>query len=183
MVVANRLESDELGNDSEEIMCSAAALDQSIVATQTCIHDSAANRHVFHTRYAFIDYEYIDPVIVKGFGRELKTQAIGKGTVRVKGWVDGEELREYLLTNCLHIPSARYNLISQAQFNHKGIEARVGGGNITQSRGGKRMVTGKLNRDDMYKLNMIIDAGPIPILDPIIMAAVNASNEALFYTA
>jgi hypothetical protein len=144
----------------EDLVCNASALGNGPVS-QECIHDSAANRHVFHSRSLFSEYEEIDPVRVKGFGKELSTAAVGKGTVLVRARFRDGPWRLFDLKNCLHIPSARFNLISQPQLDHHGVEARSFGGNVYLSKNGDDIVSGSLGHDDMYRLQM----EPVP-MDP-----------------
>jgi hypothetical protein len=92
---------------------------------------------------------------VKGFGKELSTCAVGKGIVVVEAWCDGGTRELYNLTNCLHIPSAQYSLISQSQLDKAGISANIGNGKICIHKGGKAILHGALGENDMYKLNML----------------------------
>jgi hypothetical protein len=147
--------------DDEELVCNATALENGPIM-QECIHDSAANRHVFHSRSSFTEYEEMDPVRVKGFGKELSTAAIGKGTVLIRARYENGPWNLYDLKNCLHIPSVRYNLISQPQLDHNGIEARTLNGRVFLSKDGGGVVSGILGADDMYRLEM----EPVPSNTP-----------------
>jgi hypothetical protein len=111
---------------NEELICNATTFDPSIKLSEACIHDSAANRHMFHTKSIFSKYDEIDPVLVKGFGRELTTSAISKGTMIMQAWSKGGSPFTFKLLYCLHIPTACYNLILQSQLDHNGICAQVG---------------------------------------------------------
>lgn len=138
----------------EFIKCNASALDTSKPILEACIHGSGANRHVFHTRESFKTYMEIEPVKVNGFGKDLNTCAVGIGTVHVEAWREGGKRVLYELTNCLHVPSARYNLISQAQLDRAGVEATVGNSKVTLHKQGLILLDGKLSTNLMYRLNM-----------------------------
>ena len=97
--------------DNELIIASLPVLDYDLPHSDYCHHDSAANRHVFHNKTAFEEYTPIEPLAVKGFGCNLSTIAIGRGTVRLWCTYGGCE-SSILLTNVLHILAARSNLIS-----------------------------------------------------------------------
>lgn len=149
--------SDGLSIDSgvpEVIRCNASALDASKPVLEACIHDSGANRHVFHSRESFKEYKEIEPVRVNGFGKDLNTCAVGIGTVHVEAWREGGKKVLYELTNCIHVPSARYNLISQAQLDRAGAAAVVGNGKITIHQQGLILLDGRLGSNLMYQLNM-----------------------------
>jgi hypothetical protein len=89
-----------------------------------CYYDSAANRHVFHDRNAFEKYTSISPVPVKGFEDNLTATAVGIGSVRLRSR-SGVQPPTFLLTNVLHIPRARSNLVSGALLYKLGV-----GGNL-----------------------------------------------------
>lgn len=138
----------------EVLKCNASALDTSRPSLEDCIHDSGANRHVFHSRESFKTYREIEPVKVNGFGKDLNTCAVGIGTVHVEAWKDGGKKVLYELTNCIHVPSARYNLISQAQLGRAGAAAVVGNSKITIHQQGLVLLDGRLSSNLMYRLNM-----------------------------
>lgn len=138
----------------EILKCNAGALDISKPFLEDCIHDSGSNRHVFHSRESFKTYREIEPVKVNGFGKDLNTCAVGIGAVHVEAWRDGGNKVLYELTNCIHVPSARYNLISQAQLDRAGAAAVVGNGKITIHQQGLILLDGRLGSNLMYKLNM-----------------------------
>lgn len=166
----------------ETVVCNAAALRNPI--SQDCIHDSAANRHVFHSRSSFSEYEEIDPVKVKGFGKELSTAAIGKGTVVVEARFRDRPVQFFDLQNCLHIPSARYNLISGSQLDHNGVQSTTANGQITLSKNGEPLVSGELTVQDMYKLEMrpvprpnVLDDDLVQILQTFVLSDGNETLE------
>ncbi|KAI0082957.1 hypothetical protein BDY19DRAFT_875209, partial [Irpex rosettiformis] len=69
---------------------------------------------------------------VKGFGSELSTAAIGVGTVVIQTTCNGttSSLR---LSDVLHVPNARLNLISQGCLERKGVSLRSTGGKMVLS--------------------------------------------------
>ncbi|KAJ7606387.1 hypothetical protein DFH06DRAFT_1251254 [Mycena polygramma] len=105
---------DEIGID-EEIHVNAVALNLEVAQDDTVNHDTGASRHIFHRRELFHDYVQFDtPLNVHGFGANLSAQAVGKGKIVMKATYDGV-LRQFSVSNALHIPTARCNLISGSQ--------------------------------------------------------------------
>ena len=153
----------------------------------SCHHDSSANRHVFHDRSAFQDYEEIAPLTVKGFGHNLSATAIGRGTVRLEGHYNNQK-SSILLTNMLHIPAARTNLISGVQLDKAGVVSTLGHNSITLSSNNKIIVIGSVV-NDMYKLNLnIIQPGSgslaLRLEAPSLVSRISPKNISRdFYTA
>jgi hypothetical protein len=106
--------------------------------------------------------------------------AVGKGTVVLKGWY-GNKVEFYSLTDCLHIPNSRVNLISQFCLDKHGIEAYFGSGKITLVRNGTKIIGGGLE-DDMYRLYMEPLTHTIPD-NPLVLMATNSGELPGFYTA
>ena len=129
-------------------------LDHDLPHSDYCHHDLAANCHVFHDKTAFEDYTPIEPLAVKGFSHNLSTVAIGRGTVRLWCTYGGRE-SSILLTNILHIPAARSNLISGVRLDLAGVTATLGNGSILLSLRGEPVVSGSIHHD-MYCLNFKI---------------------------
>ena len=129
-------------------------LNHTIPIDNSCYHDSGANRHVFHDRDVFEQYESIQPLTVKGFGRNLSALAIGRGTVRLEGHHRNRR-SPILLQNVLHIPAARSNLIRGAQLDKAGVTSTLGNNGIHLSVRGDIIVDGTLN-NEMYRLNLNI---------------------------
>jgi hypothetical protein len=140
--------------DNEPIVASLPVLEHELEHSDHCYHDSGANRHVFHDRTAFEDYTSIQPLAVKGFGRKLSTVAIGRGTIRLRCYFEGHPSL-ILLTNVLHIPSARSNLISGVRLDKAGVTVKLGHGRIQLSHRGQPLVSGGIE-NDMYRLNLEI---------------------------
>ena len=136
-------------------------------------HDSGSNRHVFHDRASFSTYTTIPPV--KGFGHQLITSAVGRGTVELRTQ-DGS--RSFTLTNALHIPAARANLLSQIRLDQKGIGATLSNGKIMLFRttDGVPISDGSV-LNEMYRLHLRVRS--MPQSPPV----VNAIHTPGFYIA
>ena len=120
-------------NTEPFVLATWASLDEPLVASvpifelqksDTCFYDSAANRHVFHDRSAFYTYESIPPLPVKGFGHDLSTAAIGRGSVRLQSKI-GSRTFPIILTGVLHIPGARAHLLSGGEFTERDVKVLV----------------------------------------------------------
>jgi hypothetical protein len=140
--------------DDVAIQTTLPVLNRAVPIDNACYHDSGANRHVFHDRHVFEQYESITPLTVKGFGRNLSALAVGRGTVRLEGHYL-EQTSPILLTNVLHIPAARSNLISGVQLDKAGVTSTLGNNSIVLSIHGNIIVNGTLY-NDMYRLNLHI---------------------------
>jgi hypothetical protein len=121
---------DEIAID-EEVHVNAAALNLEVAQDDTVNHDTGASRHIFHRRKLFHDYVQFDtPLNVHGFGANLSAQAVGKGKIVMRATYDGNT-RQFSVSNALHIPTARCNLISGSRIDKKGVSTRTGSGKIT----------------------------------------------------
>lgn len=132
----------------DAVFATLPVLNESLPHDNSCHHDSGANRHVFHDRSVFEQYESIQPLTVKGFGQNLSTVAVGRGTVRLEGKY-GANTSPILLRNALHIPAARSNLISGIQLDKAGVTSTLGHNTITLSTKNKPIVSGTIV-NDMY---------------------------------
>ncbi|KAJ6618127.1 hypothetical protein B0H10DRAFT_1662341, partial [Mycena sp. CBHHK59/15] len=54
------------------------------------------------------------------FGANLSAQAVGKGKIVMSATYDGVH-RQFSVSNALHIPTARCNLISGTRIDKKGV--------------------------------------------------------------
>ena len=140
--------------DNEVIVASLPVLEHHLQHSDDCHHDSAANRHVFHDKTAFETYTSIEPLTVSGFGRNLSTVAIGRGTVRLRCKI-GHNEAWVLLTDVLHIPATRSNLISGIRLDNAGVTTTLGHGAIMLTHEGRPIVTGKIQHE-MYRLDLDI---------------------------
>jgi len=135
------------------VVCSMPITDSNIPCSDACYHDSGANRHVFHNHDIFSDYECIKPITVQAFGKGLTTQAIGRGCITLKGWY-GDQFNYYKLTNCLHIPDSRINLISQRRLDQFGVVGQLSAGGPVLVRNGTPIIGGMIH-NDLYRLNLV----------------------------
>ena len=146
---------------NELIIASLPLLEEDLPQNYNCYHDSAVNRHVFHDRSAFDCYQSIDPLSVKGFGCDLSTVTIGRGNVRLCCTYNDRVTKTIVLTDILHIPAARSNLVSNVHLDKMGIFATLGDGGITLLFQGSPLVSGSLHHE-MYQLNFSIIRPPSP---------------------
>jgi hypothetical protein len=110
--------------DNQPAIATLPILRETMAKSNRCYYDSAANRHVFHDRNAFEKYSPITPLPVKGFEDNLTAPAVGIGSVRLQCRV-GVQPSTFVLTNVLHIPSARSNLVSGALLYGLGVAATL----------------------------------------------------------
>jgi hypothetical protein len=145
-----------------------------------CYHDSGSNRHVFHGREYFDEYREIAPVRVHAFGEGLMIAATGAGTVKLRGQYKGKSAT-FTVTNCLHIPGAWANLISQIRLDKVGVSTWFDDGNVTLFKKKVPYIEGKVH-NDLYRLNMHpIKTGKTA--DVFAMAAKSPERTPDFYTA
>jgi hypothetical protein len=86
---------------------------------------------VFHNRHAFFDYnQLMKPINVKGFGSALSAVAVGRGKVKLIGKLSSGSVIQTIITDTLHIPTGRCNLLSQTALDKKGVSSRTGNGLI-----------------------------------------------------
>lgn len=153
-----------------------------------CLYDSGANRHVFNNSDDFEFYETIQPLTVRGFGDKFCATAVGRGSVRLRAQ-HGSHTSTILLTNVLHIPCARSNLISGTELDRHGVFSTLGNHSLTLSIHGTPFLDGFVERG-MIHLNVkpIRQTTPVtpPLLSRIDLNPANAStntNQSGFYTA
>ena len=180
---------DSLNN--EILVATMPALEDSLPISDACYHDTGANWHVFHDKTAFEVYEPIEPVAVKGFGKNIAIAAIGCSTICIEGRY-GTRTCTILLKHALHIPAACCNLVSGVQLDKIGITATTGNGLVSLAYQNSNIVGGALE-GNMYRLNMTIirpsraslsqihPQSLITRISPI--AAATSSDQQGFYTA
>lgn len=141
----------ETGN----IRCSNAALENSTLPKESMkfYHDSGANRHIAFERGVFHNYKAIDPVPVNGFDNSLHSNAVGKGDVHFATNYDGIT-RTVKLTDVLHVPSARLNLVSQGCLERKGISCHSGQGRLVLKTHGVEILRGNLGNNNLFLLDV-----------------------------
>ncbi|KAF7374996.1 Integrase catalytic domain-containing protein [Mycena sanguinolenta] len=139
---------------NKEIRVHAIVCGLSTEQDDTINHDTGASRHIFHKLESFHDYTAFEsPLVVHGFGTSLTTQAVGKGKVVLKSTYDGTT-RNFSLSNVLHIPTARCNLISGSRLDRKGVNTQTGNGKITYFNAANiPFATGTIVRD-LYKMDV-----------------------------
>jgi hypothetical protein len=93
---------------------------------------------------------------VKGFGDRLATTAVGHSSVCLQSKY-GSRTSSFLLTNVLHIPIARTNLVSGIQLATHSVVTTLGKQNIIFTHNNIFILDGFVERG-MYRLN----TKPIP---------------------
>jgi hypothetical protein len=170
--------------DNDVIVATLPILESNMARADACFYDSGANRHVFHDKTAFETYQEIVPIAVKGFGHDLSTTAVGHGSVRLQSRY-GHQTFSILLTDALHIPAARSNLVSGCQLDKAGVTATIGHGLVTLLFRGTNILNGT-TQNGMYNLNASIIRASPPLLSRIatspVAAALSSAPEG-FYTA
>jgi hypothetical protein len=132
--------------------CKIPIVNMSITKSNHFFHDSGANRHIAHDRDVFDQYYPTQPLKVSAFGDKLATHAIGYGTINLKS-VIGNKTYTVALRNVLHIPAARFNLVSQFQLDKAGISAIIQDGKVILKKDQVPVVNGWI-QGEMYRLNL-----------------------------
>ena len=124
---------------------------------------------------------------MKGFGSQLTTSAVGVGDVYLRSICQGAT-KNLKLSNVLHVPTSRLNLVSQGCLERREISCKTSNGNITLfTQDGTSIIEGSLTDDNLYQLRLEPiarpNADPISACqgEPIISAATGKSQD--FYTA
>lgn len=152
-------------------------------ASPHCYHDSGANRHIFFDRGLFRNYREIEPIAVKAFGSTLTTSATGVGSIVFETSCNGNK-STIELSNVLHVPGARLNLISQGCLERHGIHCRSVNGNMVLSYEGREIVSGALLPNNLYRLRMVpIRTELKDRISEVFSAQVPGKGGADFYTA
>ncbi|KAF9060016.1 hypothetical protein BDP27DRAFT_1430583 [Rhodocollybia butyracea] len=124
--------------DDEQVEVHPWVFNLQIPQTDFINHDTGATRHIF----------------VHDFGSNLSATAIGKGTIVLKT-THNKITRQFSLSNVLHIPTARSNLILGLRLDKKGISTLSGQGKITYlSPKGTAFVSGEII-DDLYQMAVL----------------------------
>jgi hypothetical protein len=150
-----------------------------------CYHDSASNQHVFNRRELFQNYRDITPVKVHGFNEGFETAALGVGDVVVEGEYRGAK-KSFTIRNCIYVPGARANLISQVRLDKVGVSAWFDEGRVTLYRDKKPCIDGHINRDEMYLLNfrpILSDKAISTPTDNFLVMTARNNKTPGFYTA
>jgi hypothetical protein len=137
---------------AEPVVCTIPLDDSQIEKTDACYHDSGLNRHVFFSEDVFDEYISIEPVQVHAFSEGLMITATGAGSIKLLGTYQGKSAI-YTLTNCLHVPGAHANLISQFQLDKFRVSTFFEDGKVTLYKDGIPCIEGAIH-NEMYRLNL-----------------------------
>ena len=140
--------------DDNHVHTMVNALDPTLPQSNTCHHDTGTNCHVFHDRNAFETYKSTEPITVHGFGHNLSTTMIGRGTVQLESR-HGREVHNIILHNILHMPAACTNLVSGIQLDKAGVMTMLSNGLLALATNGRTIVEGKII-NNMYRLHLRI---------------------------
>lgn len=138
------------------LTCHTMALQSSSTCSTQVYHDSGANRHIFFAREHFDNYRTIKPLTVKGFGSSLSIDAVGVGDVHLRADCNGRT-SWVKLSDVLHVPSARLNLVSQGCLERRGMESRSANGTMVLSHRGTEIMVGRLQANNLF----MFDAVPV----------------------
>lgn len=164
-------------------VCNSEALQPSNDVTPDIFHDSGANHHIFADITVFRDYTATPPLPVHGFGTDLSSLAVGVGSVCLQTVCSGKEVTVQL-SDVLHVPSARMNLVSQGCLKRHGMACRTDNGTMFLSMSGKDIITGTLQTNNLFRLD--VKALPRSLaqrINPVIAASTEKKVTADFYTA
>lgn len=126
--MSNIQRDDDKVMENEKVEVHPRAFNLHIPQTDAINHDTGATRHIFVNKDWFHNYEdLISPLKMLGFGSDLSATAIGKGTIILKA-THNNTTRQFSLSNVLHIPTARSNLISGSRLDKKGVSTLSGKG-------------------------------------------------------
>lgn len=171
-------------DEAEIVSCAPRALSLDTPLTDDTFHDSGATRHVFCNRSAFADYkELARPILVKAFGRKTFAEAVGIGKVKLAATLRDGSAVNTILSEVIHVPSGRCNLISQTALDKKGVKSYTGDGHISLIYRDRCIMEGKIS-SDLYKLDVTTSATKLQS-DPLSIAinAINADDRGDFYIA
>lgn len=137
----------------EPVKCHAAALDKSTKRDNPfkCYLDTGATRHIVFDRSFFSTYRTIKPITVTGFDSNLNGSGVGSGDIVMQD-LDGSSLLK--LTDVLHVPSARLNLVSWGTLDRRGMKLTGGDGKLVLSYPGIRNIVGNIMPNNLYRLNI-----------------------------
>jgi hypothetical protein len=145
-----------------DLVCHTRALKLSAPQADSIYQDTGATTHVFHNRSLFSNYRpFTSALTVKGFDSNASGSAVGLGNIQIRSYYKGKPTSIFTLSDVLHVPNARCNLLSQTKIDPKGVHSHTGDGMITLSRKGKIFVDGYID-NGLYKLNVEV----IPLLHP-----------------
>lgn len=137
------------------VHCSTAALENSSLPKESMrfYHDSGANHHIAFERKLFHNYVPIDPIAVNGFNNTVHSSAVGKGDIHFLTNYN-EVSRTVQLTDVLHVPSARLNLVSQGCLERKGISCHSEQCQLTLKAHNVNILRGNLGNNNLFLLHV-----------------------------
>lgn len=145
------------GRDKDIVLIGIQDYPHDSIDSESCHYVSSANEHMFRDRSAFETYHPLYSGRAKacdeGFCPNVSF-AIGRGTVRVKSQC-GKRTSTIRLTEVLHVPHTRYNIISGILLDRAEVTATMGNGRIILSYEGTNIADGEI-RDDFFCLNMSV---------------------------
>ncbi|KAM1053110.1 hypothetical protein ACFX2C_000643 [Malus domestica] len=112
--------------------------------------DTGATRHVYADRNLFVSYQSVDGGENMYMGNVIASAVAGKGKVTLK-LTSG---KEFSLTNVLHVPNIRNNLISGSFLSNKGFKIVFESDKFVITKGGVYVGKGYL-AEGLFKLNVL----------------------------
>jgi hypothetical protein len=160
--------------DDDDIIATLPVFDDNMPKADSCYYDTGATRHVFNDQTAFETYEKISPVPVKGFSHHISASAVGRGSIRLQSQY-GNQTSSIILSQALHIPAARSNLVSGTLLAKAGVSATLEGNLVTLSHGGIKLIEGVMH-NGMYNLNVSIIR---PLVQPSLLSRITSSPSSI----
>ena len=139
-------------SNSETVLAALSVFTGRMPSTVVCLYDSGANCHVFNDSADFKLYQTMLLITVQGFGTDFSITAIGHGNIQLCT-KHGAQSSTLLLTNVLHIPHARSNLISGTQLAKHNVFATLRDDGLMLSLHGIPFLDSSVQRG-MYQLNV-----------------------------
>lgn len=85
------------------------------------ILDSGASTHICNDKRIMSNFRDIQPIPVRGFGKEMSVYATGKGRVTLN-FAPGRNRFKIVIDNVLYVPEAHFNILSAAKLMSKGVK-------------------------------------------------------------
>ena len=145
-----------MDDPEQHITCNTIAFQASAADSLKIFHDSGANRHIFFDRTHFDNYRTIPPLTINGFGSSVSSAAIGVGDIFLHAKCNGKT-STIKLSEVLHVPSARMNLVSQGCLERRGVSSRSKDGRMTLTMNHADILTGNLQHNNLF----LLDATPV----------------------
>lgn len=120
--------------------------------------DSAANRHVCMNKELFD--QYIERKSLVFTGTNEGAEVLGEGTIRLRTFINNKE-SFVTLTNVIHCPSIKRNLISIGGVDSKGVKSVFGDGKVSMIKNGKLILFGEKCVEDS-RLHILTNTYAVP---------------------